>query len=73
MTNLSIKIHSFLMGLLHREEGQDLVEYAVLIGFIGIVAAVGIGVVLNQGAWETMATEIQDCIQFDTVACDVVP
>ena len=37
LLNLYIKIHE----LMHREDGQDLVEYAMLVALIGFGAAAG--------------------------------
>lgn len=68
MTNLSIKFYGFITGLLQREEGQDLVEYAVLVGFIGIAAAVAL-FVLMPGAMNDMRDTIKACLTFDTTNC----
>jgi hypothetical protein len=70
VTNLSIRIHSFIMGLLHREEGQDLVEYAVLVGAIGITAAAILFFFLD-GSLQTFADTIEGCLQFDGDACNL--
>ena len=70
MTNLSIKLYGFLTSLVRREEGQDLVEYAVLVGFIGIAAAVAL-LVLMPGAMNTMVDTIGDCLEFDTSGCQL--
>ena len=68
MTNLSIKLYGFITGLLHREEGQDLVEYAVLVGFIAVVAAVSLPFILNATTWDAFAQKIKDCVNF-SAAC----
>jgi len=52
------------------ESGQDFVEYAVLVGTIGIVAAVAL-IATDGGAWLTDAldsfkTQITDCITFSS-------
>jgi Flp pilus assembly pilin Flp len=66
VTNLSIRMHAFVVGLLtkfeDREEGQDLIEYAMLGGLIaaGIVAVL----VLFGGKINTMITGIGNCIDF---------
>lgn len=50
----------YLKNLLAREEGQDLVEYALLLGFIAIVAVVGItaaGEAIST-MWDNLATAV---------------
>jgi Flp pilus assembly pilin Flp len=72
VTNLSIRIHSFVVGLLNRERGQDLIEYALLGGLIaaGILAVT----VLFNDAIDSMITGIGNCIDFsDTTLCDPDP
>jgi Flp pilus assembly pilin Flp len=32
------KVHAFLLRLAHNERGQDMVEYALLAGFIAVAA-----------------------------------
>ena len=49
------------------ERGQDLVEYAVLVGGIGIVAAIAL---IGAGAagwldFTDFKTKIQDCVKFN--------
>lgn len=61
MTNLSIKLYGFITGLLHREEGQDLVEYAVLVGFIGIAAAIAF-VALGSDFLDNFVSAIGNCL-----------
>jgi hypothetical protein len=68
VTNLSIKLYGFITGLLQREGGQDLVEYAVLVGFIGIAAAVAL-FLLMPSAMNTMRDTIAACLTFDTTKC----
>lgn len=36
---------TFVKRFIHDDEGQDLVEYALLLGFIAIVAVVAVGTI----------------------------
>ena len=52
---------------IREERGQDLVEYAVLVGGIGIVAAIAL---IGAGAagwldFTDFKVKIQDCVQFN--------
>jgi Flp pilus assembly pilin Flp len=67
VTNLSILIHSYIMGLLRREEGQDLIEYALLGGLIA-AAILGVSVLFSEQV-DAMIEGIGECIDFDSVAC----
>jgi pilus assembly protein Flp/PilA len=42
MNNLFLAIYVKLQNLMHSEEGQDLVEYALLIALVALVAISGI-------------------------------
>lgn len=58
-----------VMHWVREEAGQDIVEYAVIVGGIGILAAVAL-IATDGGAWLTDAfdsakTQIADCIQFN--------
>lgn len=73
MTNLSIKIYGFLTGLLRREEGQDLIEYA-LIGGLVAVAVIAAFVLLggSTGPVASMVNNIGHCIDFESSTnCDI--
>jgi len=49
------------------ERGQDLLEYAVLGGVLGVFI-VGLGAALTlTGAMDTMAGAIAECVDFDNV------
>ncbi len=71
LTDISIRIYSAITGLLRREEGQDLVEYAVLVGFIGIAAGLAL-LAFMPGPLGTFKTEIANCITF-SADCGVTP
>ena len=43
MNNLFLKLYIKVQDLMNREEGQDLVEYALLINLIALAAVTGIG------------------------------
>lgn len=47
--------------MLRRDEGQDLIEYALLVGLISIVAVLAVsavGTTVNQVFWQTFANAI---------------
>ena len=75
MTDISIRIHMLvssavtsIVGRLQREEGQDLIEYALL---GGLIAAAIVGALLIWGtSLTTMATNIGNCIDYsNTTPC----
>jgi Flp pilus assembly pilin Flp len=73
LTDISIRIYSFVTNLpnmVRREEGQDLVEYAVLVGFIGVAAAVAF-IAFMPDALNDMLTIIGDCLAFDSSGCTI--
>jgi len=41
-------MYSFLMGLMNKEEGQGMVEYALIIGLVVIVVIVVLGLLGDQ-------------------------
>jgi Flp pilus assembly pilin Flp len=62
---------TWFSAYIRREQGQDLIEYALLGGLIAaaIVAVIALGAM--TGAIEDMATGIGDCIDFDDITnCD---
>lgn len=68
-----INVVSFMVSCLRahigREEGQDLLEYAMLGGLIA-AAIVAVGILLFSGALTSLFTGIGDCIDFDSAtAC----
>ena len=76
MTDISIRMHMLMMSAvsslvsrLQREEGQDLIEYALL---GGLIAAAIVGALLIWGtSLTTMATNIGNCIDFsNTTPCN---
>lgn len=64
-------LRSSVVESLKREDGQDLVEYAVLIGGIAVVALVAL-LALGTGdgtpLWN-FKDKIAACVQFDTANC----
>ncbi len=42
-----LKLYLWIRNLLVDEEGQDLVEYALIIGLVAIALVVGLGVLAN--------------------------
>jgi pilus assembly protein Flp/PilA len=47
MSNTLLKLHVKLLGLKHGEEGQDLVEYALLVALIALVCISSVNGVAN--------------------------
>jgi pilus assembly protein Flp/PilA len=43
MNNMILKLYVKLQNLANREEGQDLVEYALLVSLIALAAITGVG------------------------------
>lgn len=66
----SLHVMAALAGLrarLAEERGQDLIEYALLGGFIGVTFAVAAAVLLGPfGVIDTMVDTIAECIDFST-------
>ncbi len=54
MNNLMLKMYFNLKNLVEREEGQDLVEYALVVAIIALGATAGMGL---------LATEINDAFK----------
>lgn len=55
---------------LKQESGQDLIEYAVMVGAIAIVAfAVLIAADPLRGAMSDFAGKISACLRFDSAGC----
>ena len=52
------------------ERGQDLVEYAVLVGFIGVAAAVAF-IAFMPDALDTFLTKVGGCLAFDSANCNL--
>jgi Flp pilus assembly pilin Flp len=64
-----LHVYTWIMARIHREEGQDLIEYAMLSGLIA-AAIVAVGAIVFQDALTDMAGGISDCIDFDSgTAC----
>jgi Flp pilus assembly pilin Flp len=62
---------TWIQARLTREDGQDLIEYALLGGLIA-AALIAVAVLTAlSGAVEDMATGIGECIDFDGVDCSV--
>jgi pilus assembly protein Flp/PilA len=56
MNNMMLKMYVKFQELVNREEGQDLVEYALLISLVALAAIAGIGKVTT--ALNTVFTNI---------------
>jgi Flp pilus assembly pilin Flp len=73
VTDISIRVYAFLTSALaslrDREEGQDLIEYAMLGGLIA--AAIIAVLFFFSDALESMVQGISNCIDFDSTSnCD---
>jgi Flp pilus assembly pilin Flp len=60
-----LSLKDSLISRIENERGQDLVEYAVLVGAIGIVAF-GVLILLGPGAFTTMKNKIANCVSMST-------
>ncbi|MFZ1939030.1 MAG: Flp family type IVb pilin [Terracidiphilus sp.] len=60
MNSLFLKLHLKLQDLTHREEGQDLVEYALLVALIALAAITGVNKV--AGAITTVFSNISSSL-----------
>lgn len=60
MNSLFLKLHLKLQDLTHREEGQGLVEYALLVALIALAAITGVNKV--AGAITTVFSNISSSL-----------
>jgi len=56
-----------LLGRVRSESGQDLIEYALL-GSLIAAAIIAVGTLAYEGALDSMAAGISDCIDFSNQA-----
>ncbi len=72
VNDLLLKTMIGVRGLAHRlrdERGQDLMEYALLGGFIAVVFAVA-AIALPLGTYfNTMVTTIGNCVEISNTTC----
>jgi Flp pilus assembly pilin Flp len=73
VTNLSIRVYGFLTGLGRREEGQDLIEYALIGGLVAVAVIAAFALLGGStGPVAAMIDNIGDCIDFESgTACDI--
>jgi Flp pilus assembly pilin Flp len=65
---IAVFAYTWVLSHMRRENGQDLLEYALLGGLVA--AAIVAVLVLFTGALNTMFTNIGNCIDFDSAtAC----
>jgi Flp pilus assembly pilin Flp len=59
------------VAAMEREDGQDIIEYAVLVGGIALVAMAALLILGPSGTdiFNTMGDKITACITFDTSNC----
>ena len=57
----------WLMGRLHGERGQDLIEYSLLGGFIALslMLALAVAVAVLTGSLEDMVTGVGNCVDWN--------
>ena len=56
----------YAINKLKEERGQDILEYAVLVGAIALVAGGVLFVFLDDGIWDRFTEKISDCLAFNT-------
>jgi Flp pilus assembly pilin Flp len=59
---------AWIQARMSRQDGQDLIEYALLSGLIAF-AIIAVGLVTLSGALTDMITGIGNCIDFDGLNC----
>jgi len=64
MNNLLIKMYVKFQDLVNREEGQDLVEYALVVALIAFGATAGMKALASgiNGAFSTISTTLSNSI-----------
>ena len=68
--SLVLSLKGAITARLSEERGQDLIEYAVLAGAIGVALFTALIVVGFPGAFEAFGTSIKQCIDMKTsTAC----
>jgi Flp pilus assembly pilin Flp len=60
-----LQVVTWILARLHREEGQDLIEYAALGGLIAAALAAVLAAGLLSGALDTLFTNMSSCVDFD--------
>lgn len=60
----------YAIAKIKEERGQDLVEYAVLVGAIALVAGGILFVFFDDGIWTDFGDKIAACIAFDGDECN---
>ena len=64
MNNLMLKMYFNLKNLVEREEGQDLVEYALVVAIIALGATAGMGLLATElnDAFKTISTDLANAL-----------
>ncbi len=73
VNNILLSVYGFVtekLASLQEEGGQDLVEYAVLVGAIGLVAGAALLFFIDDGTFDTFRDKIASCITFDSFNCN---
>lgn len=60
---------SNIIARLKEERGQDILEYAVLIGAVALVAAGALLFFDTGETWDPFKDRVQACLAFDTNEC----
>ncbi len=65
-----LNLVTWILARLHREDGQDLIEYAALGGLIAAALAAVLTAGLLSGALNSLFTNMSACVDFDgTTPC----
>lgn len=59
----------FTVRKLREERGQDILEYAVLVGAIALVAAAALFVLFDENLWGDFTDRVEACLTFDMETC----
>ena len=66
---VSVRVFDALSRARRDDRGQGIMEYAILLGGIALVAGVAL-IALDFGSVGGFVDTIQNCIDFDTAGCD---
>jgi Flp pilus assembly pilin Flp len=61
-----LNLVTWILARIHREDGQDLIEYAALGGLIAAALAAVLAAGLLSGALDDLFSNMSDCVDFDS-------
>jgi pilus assembly protein Flp/PilA len=72
MANQLLQVREVLVALHRRDSGQDMIEYALIAGLIGLAAVVGMNVVANEinQAFSRIAEKFEELVIARQTCCD---